>query len=91
MKIYLAGPITGVADFFEVFAFYANKLRMDGHEVFNPTHLRNMPLRQIMSHEMRWLCEEAEAIALMPGWANSKGATIEFQVAKYLGHKVLYL
>ena len=93
MRVYLAGPITGVSDYFEKFAKAAQQLRMEGHEVFNPAaaNLDELPINKIMAYELDWLCREAEAIALLPGWINSKGATIEFLLAEYLKLKVIKL
>jgi len=93
MKVYLAGKIRGVENYQEIFAEGADKLRLREFEVFNPAaaNLEGLPLGRIMSHVLWWLCEEAEAIALLPGWWKSGGARIEWMLARYLGLKVIYL
>jgi len=93
LKVYLAGPITGILNYFDIFAKAAQQLRLDGHEVYNPAaaNLDGLPINQIMGHELNWLCFEAEAIALLPGWENSRGTAIEIALAEYLGKKIIKL
>ena len=94
MNVYLAGGMTGIPDLNRpAFAKGADKLRLEGHVVFNPAaaNLEGMPLGRIMAYVLTWLCCDAEAIALLPGWRRSGGARIEFLLAKYLGLKVIYL
>ncbi len=92
MRVYLAGPISGHADYREKFAAAAERLRAKDHSVYNPAaaNLEGMPLARIMSHVLVQLCE-AEAIALQPGWSMSPGACIERDLAKYLGLKIIPL
>jgi hypothetical protein len=47
--------------------------------------------RKALAEDLAWICEHAEAIALLPGWAYSKGATAEYAVAKALGLAVMLL
>jgi hypothetical protein len=93
MKVYLAGRIRGVPDYYQRFAQAAYRLRNENHVVFNPAaaNLESLPLNQIMGHLLNWLCFEAEAIALMPGWWRSGGARIEWLLARYLRLKIIYL
>ncbi len=92
MKIYLAGPMRGLPGFnFPEFHKYAALLRSRGHEVFSPAEVR-IPqdnMRAIFATEMDWICREAEAIALMPGWMQSKGARAEAALAIALDLKVM--
>ena len=48
-------------------------------------------LREALAMDAQWLCLNADAIALLPGWKKSKGATAELALAKALGLKVLKL
>lgn len=48
-------------------------------------------LREALLRDCVYICETATAIALLPGWENSKGATAEHALAIALGHKVILL
>jgi hypothetical protein len=93
MRIYLAGPMTQTA-----FHTAAYVLRRQGHEVFNPAEedikrqgFDVSDLRAALSADTKYICEEADAIAMLPGWENSKGARAEHALALALGHRVMYL
>lgn len=95
--IYLAGGMTGHADLnFPAFQEAATKLRAAGNFVFNPAEA-SMPrsdqpyYRACMAVNMAWICAHAEAIALLPGWEASKGATAEKALADALRLPVFYL
>jgi hypothetical protein len=94
MKVYLSGQMRGLEDLnFELFAEYAGKLRAEGHTVFNPAsaNLHGHSLEKIFAYELEWLCLQADAIAMMPGWENSRGATAERAVAIALDKQVILL
>ena len=89
----MAGRMTGVRNLnFEAFARASDKLRVQGHSVFNPAaaNLEGMPLSKIMAYVLAQLCD-CEAIALLPGWYRSGGARIEWLLARYLKKKFIYL
>jgi hypothetical protein len=48
-------------------------------------------LRVALGEDLAWICAHADGIALMPGWAASKGAIAERATATALGLKVLIL
>ena len=91
MRIYLAGPMRGLPNHnFLEFHKYAAYLRAQGHEVFSPAEV-NLPqnnIRAIFAVEMDWLCREAEAVYLMPGWSQSRGARAEQALAEAMDLKV---
>ena len=93
MKVYLAGTITGIDNYFEKFAKAADILRLQRHEVFNPAaaNLEGMSLEQILAYELTWLCIQADAVAFLPGWEKSLGSRAEHATAVALGKKLIYL
>ena len=48
-------------------------------------------LREALAADLAWICAEADAVALLPGWEGSKGATAERATALALGLKVIEL
>ncbi len=47
--------------------------------------------KELFWMDLGYICTSAEAIALMPGWRESKGATAEHAVAIAIGLKVVEL
>jgi len=97
MRIYLAGPMSGIKDFnFPAFFAAAEKLEADGHEVFNPAQkdleqwgtIEEVRLkanyRECLRKDLNWILDHAECVALLPGWEKSRGAQIEYQLALVL-------
>ena len=116
MKIYLAGPMSGIAEFnFPAFHAAAANLRQHGHEVFNPAERDNerhgtdiskgnatgdqklaaeqhgFSLRVALGEDLAWVCANADAIALLPGWEKSPGANAEWATARALKLEFIYL
>ena len=47
-------------------------------------------LREALSADTKYICEEADAVVLLPGWEKSKGACAEKALAEALGLEVFY-
>ncbi|ROT46097.1 DUF4406 domain-containing protein [Pusillimonas sp. NJUB218] len=92
MKIYIAGPMTGLPDLnFPAFHAAAKLLRDEGHTVVNPAELNIEPgasWQQCMRIDIRELVT-CEGIFLLPNWTLSRGARLEFHIASQLCMKVV--
>lgn len=90
-KVYIAGPITGVTNYKEVFAGARAALEKLGYIVLNPAEL---PYGMAAGDYMR-ICiamlDVADAVYMLPGWGKSLGAGIEYQLARYTGKPVVQL
>lgn len=48
-------------------------------------------LREALAADMKYIAEEADTIALLPGWESSSGARAEHALSVALGHRFIYL
>lgn len=94
MLVYIAGPITGVDNYKTIFAARAASLRALGYQVENPVLIaesleKKFPDKKLkdedyMLHDLTALLE-CDGISMLDGWENSKGAKVEYEVAKATG------
>lgn len=84
---YISGPITGVEDYMD--AFYEEEVRLaeDGHTVINPCHAfggrEGLPYSVYMRFHIHSILN-ADALLMLPGWQNSRGAMFENRMAHML-------
>ncbi len=92
-KIYVAGPMTGYPEWnFPAFNFVSSGLRSVGWKVVNPAELNigcQDDWKACMIEDIRQLMT-CDAIFMLNGWKQSKGASLEHHIAKELGLKVYY-
>lgn len=97
--------MTGIESFnFPAFFKYEGELVSKGYQVFNPA--RNdldhygpyflhdpsvFKLRETLGQDLAWICKNADAIALIPGWEKSKGVKAELSLAEALGLEIIIL
>lgn len=88
MRVYIAGPMTGI-EFLNFPAFHAAAatLRELGHTVVNPAELNPDPETSWLDCMRRDIAElvTCDAVALLPGYDDSRGAMIEAALAMGLG------
>lgn len=71
---------------------------MFGKDISNPTGCAEQAVRDhgfdrraALKADLSWICDNAEAIALLPGWERSSGANAELALAKALGVEVIHI
>lgn len=89
MRIYIAGPMTGLPDFnYPAFDAAAAQWRASGWDVLNPAESfgrrTDLPYDLYLREAAR-LVTMSDALALLPGWYDSKGALLELHLAVVLG------
>jgi Domain of unknown function (DUF4406) len=93
-RVYLAGGMTGHPELnFPLFHRMAASLRASGYEVMNPAEICPDPTAKwedCMRADLAALVT-CDAIALLPGWEKSRGASLEHTVAMALGMRPIFL
>lgn len=99
--IYVCGPMRGHDDLnFPAFDKAADELRAAGYDVFNPAdHDREFEsrwgapptTRQALTVDVRWICTQADGIAVLSGWEESLGAQAEVALARAIGLPVNFV
>lgn len=88
MRIYIAGPMTGLPESnYPAFNYAALQLRALGHEVLNPAENPVPPCGGTWVGYMRMAIAQlvtCECVALLPGWTKSRGAPVERKLAQLL-------
>lgn len=88
MKIYIAGAISDNPNYIEQFAEAEKQLIEEGHAVINPVKNGGFEYKEYID---MGLCElmKCEAIYLLKGFENSKGAQLEYLYAVTTGMQIL--
>lgn len=104
MKMYIAGPMSGIPQFnYPAFDAAASRLRKEGFDVVSPAEMdsdevRNIALRSetgnlselaptgetwgdMLAADIKLIADEVDAVFVLPGWENSRGARLEAFVA----------
>ena len=83
--VYVAGPITGVTEYWKPFEAAEAELRSLGFTVLLPTRLPP----EIDNGRAMKIClamiDAADAVYFLPGFAGSEGATLEAIYCEYTG------
>ena len=90
MKIYIAGPMTGLPEFnYPAFMQAEKALVQEGFQVINPARNNGKGWNDYMRQSLRQLAE-ADGVFFLTGWSGSKGASLEHQIAQELGLLIRY-
>ncbi len=92
MKLYIAGPMTGLPEYnFPAFFTAEDALRDVGYQVMNPArYTTNLgPITdETVAKSKRWdirALSSVDGVAFLDGWEMSEGACLEREVAIWLG------
>lgn len=84
-SVYIAGPITGVPQYWEAFEAADDELSSLGFAVISPARLplglRNEQYARINMASI----DAVDAVLFLPGWQKSKGAILEKAYCEYIG------
>lgn len=93
-RVYIAGPMTGHPDLnYPAFFQAAQQLTDAGYDPINPARDRDglvvgvATWQDFMRAALRDIAD-ADGVAFLPGWVESRGASIEVRLAGELGIKV---
>jgi hypothetical protein len=90
LKIYVAGKITDLENFKEVFQKAVEQLESFGHSIMNPALLpKGFEYNEYM-HVCYAMIDVCEGIYLLDNWTESKGAMMEFDYATKMGKTIYY-
>lgn len=89
MRLYIAGPMTGLPEFnYPAFFDAAKALAERGIDSINPAREEGREgcsdWVSFMRASLRDLAD-CDGIALLPGWQNSRGAAMEYRIGHDLG------
>lgn len=92
--IYLSGSITNEKDYKKKFLDAAEKVKaICGNEtIFNPSTIdlgKDATWQDYMKIDLKILLE-CSSIVMLEGWEKSKGALLEWNIARALNLKILY-
>lgn len=91
MKIYIAGPMSGLVEFNRpAFMFTAAKLTGRGNTVLNPAILPDGLSQAEYMDICLAMLRCAEVIYLLKGWEESPGARAEKALAEKLEMQIIY-
>lgn len=88
--VYLAGPITGVKNYWEPFEKADDKLSAKGFVVLNPARLPQGMTNDKYARICAGMLECADAVLFLDDWHRSQGAAIEWNYCKYVGKPMAY-
>ena len=95
VRIYLSGPMTGRPGInVTAFGNAAAKIRLAGHDGVQSGGARSKHLqleyREYMRIDCEWICAQAEAVVMLPGWRTSPGAKAEHALATAIGLDIFF-
>lgn len=93
MKVYVAGPCSGIKDLnYPAFNSEAARLRDEGYTVLNPAENPEPPCKSWAGYMRMAIAQvvQCDGVFMLQGWEASRGARLEHRIAKELGLTIAY-
>lgn len=93
-RVYVSGPMSGKVGYnFAAFDEATARLVFEGYVVINPADKGIIPgwsWTDYLAHDIEQLVKECNAIYMLTGWQESRGARLEHHIARELEMEVMY-
>ena len=90
LTIFISGSISNNPNYIEQFKAAQDKLEQEGYVVLNPTCLNpKLSYKQLMTI-CKIMIDVSDAVYMLNGWEQSKGACFENSWAKAQGKEIIY-
>ena len=83
--VYIAGPITGVPRYWEVFETAEETLTAAGYLPLSPAHMPSELENEKAMRICLAMIDAADAVLFLPGSSRSRGASLEHRYCEYIG------
>jgi hypothetical protein len=91
MKVYIAGKITGLNDYKELFLHAEQELKSKGYNVMNPAVLPDGFTHEEYMKICFCMIDVCDSVYFLDNWCQSKGAVMEYNYAiennKFIAHQ----
>ena len=88
--VFIAGAITGIADYKQIFAVAEQRLQKQDSIVLNPAVLPWGMEWEAYLQITKEMVRCADAIYVLQNWGNSRGVREELALAEQLGKEIIY-
>jgi phage protein len=88
--VFIAGAITGIADYKQIFAVAEQRLQEQDSIVLNPAVLPWGMEWEAYLQITKEMVRCADAIYVLQNWENSRGVREELALAEQLGKEIIY-
>jgi nucleoside 2-deoxyribosyltransferase len=83
--VYISGPITGVARYWEAFEQAEEDLQSLGYIPLSPAHLPEGLTNEQYTRIDLAMIDSADAVLCLVGYSQSRGASLEYRYCQYIG------
>lgn len=88
--VYIAGPITGVHEYWKPFEIAEDTLIAKGFIALNPAKLPQGMTNDSYARICAAMIDSADIVLFLPDWHRSQGAAVEWNYCKYVNKPTVY-